>query len=72
MDEDRCLSYRKWKQGIMQSVLFLFLNVYVLSNVIGLFFLGGGVFIFMKRKCVVFSPTVGHEINLLYLDCYLG
>ena len=36
------------------------------------FFLGGGVFIFMKRKCVVFSPTVGHEINLLYLDCYLG
>ena len=41
MDEDRCLSYRKWKQGIMQSVLFLFLNVYVLSNVIGLFFWGG-------------------------------
>ena len=71
MDEDRCLSYRKWKQGIMQSVLFLFLNVHMLSNVYWAFF-WGGVFFFMKRKCVVFSPTVGHEINLLDLDCYLG
>ena len=43
MDEDRSLSYRKWKRGIMQSVLFLFKMYIGCQMFIGLFF-GGGVF----------------------------
>ena len=58
----------------MQSMLFLFLNVHMLLNVYWAFFGGGGVFFFFfnEKEMYSFFPTVGHEINLLDLDSYLG
>ena len=40
--------------------------MYVYYMITGLFW--GDLF--MKRKCTLFSPTVGHEINLVDLDGY--
>lgn len=44
---------------------------YVVECLLG-FFLGGVSFFFNEKEMYSFFPTVGHEINLLDLDSYLG
>lgn len=55
MDEDRCLSYGKQKEGMMTV---LFLNVHILYDHCFFFFV-----FYTIRICTVYSffPTVGHE-----------
>lgn len=61
MDEDRCLSYGKQKEGMVQSMTVLFLNVHILYDYCFFFF-------YTIKICTVFSQLWVMKINLGSLD----